>query len=101
MKTQHTPGPWKIGAKLGIYCKNLGTMIANCDHTTNFPEENLANARLIAAAPDLLAALRQVRIALYSGADLSETFECRCDDRENGYICLGHQIEKAINKAKG
>lgn len=64
MKTKHTPGPWKatrdprteynytIGCKKGILAF---TDSAGCSLT---PEEIEANARLIAAAPDLLAALQ-------------------------------------------
>lgn len=66
--TQHTPGPWVIsdaqiapGGIVGRYIAHKdGGMIAeallNCRVTRDADME--ANARLIAAAPDLLAALR-------------------------------------------
>ena len=59
---KHTPGPWHIGARQPnsdkfIYGK-AGEEVANCDRLTNFPEVNLANARLIASAPELLDALK-------------------------------------------
>ena len=51
----HTPGPWTIQEQadghLGIY--QTHALVATIRHK---PEES-ANARLIAAAPDLLAAL--------------------------------------------
>lgn len=66
---QHTPGPWHIA-----YTHDDGTQIAIDDDfgmeggrnydlatvTHGDPEELRANARLIAAAPDLLAALRDL-----------------------------------------
>ena len=59
MNTKHTPGPWRIGVRQPHSDKFIygadGTEIANCDRLTNFPDENLANARLIAAAPDGLS----------------------------------------------
>jgi hypothetical protein len=50
----HTPGPWEIDADLDVVATN-GEDIATCygfDH-----DQIKANARLCAAAPDLLAAL--------------------------------------------
>jgi len=57
MKTTHTPGPWGL--------RHSGKTVVSLPHTS--PEareviacsiENTANARLIAAAPELLDALR-------------------------------------------
>jgi hypothetical protein len=59
MTTTHTPAPWKIGPNdrgdgLSVIATTLrGTAIAVCYGTGR-----LDNARLIAAAPDMLAALR-------------------------------------------
>ena len=57
MTTKHTPGPWII----------TGSMISSDDDTTvclltsyrNMTPKQAANAALIAAAPDLLAALTE------------------------------------------
>ena len=66
----HTPGPWLVSdeyqgahALLGVYIdqKNSGRVartFANCLVKTD--AECRANARLIAAAPDLLAALQRI-----------------------------------------
>ena len=57
MNTQHTPGPWKV---TGLYVREQdGGLVASIndlwhDQKTPTAEKN-ANARLIAAAPDLLA----------------------------------------------
>jgi hypothetical protein len=58
METKHTPGPWKIG--------NDETSVSSsddfvCDCRSNFDGNlDFANARLIAAAPDLLAVLQEL-----------------------------------------
>lgn len=61
MKTQHTPGPWKVLNDLSSW--HLVPIDAECGKHIGlaftgppYPEAE-ANARLIAAAPDLLAAL--------------------------------------------
>lgn len=88
-KTQHTPGPWRH--------TNRGSVIGadNCAVVScqdcRLTDEAVANARLIAAAPDLLAAL----------IDLVE----RCDGEE-GIRADGSNIETmrahaAISRAQG
>jgi hypothetical protein len=60
---KHTPGPWKIHtfAQLNIVSANTGLLVASCaDGWTGQGNEREANAALIAAAPDLLAALQLI-----------------------------------------
>lgn len=63
---KHTQGPWEVA---GIVAKKLPfhVMRHNGQHIANTvadswmtKDEELANARLIAAAPDLLAALQRI-----------------------------------------
>lgn len=61
MKTTHTPGPWNYkvqGFKISIGNKDTGATKNGHDYTTAIIEDNSsqaeANARLIAAAPELL-----------------------------------------------
>ena len=57
----HTPGPWKIDPvpPLAVIADNEdGDGIATLEGDAGFPEIH-ANARLIAAAPDLLEALKE------------------------------------------
>lgn len=65
-EVKHTPGPWEAGDGAGngrkdhIYCDDAtGSAVATChmDYVPRTRVEVEANARLIAAAPDLLAAL--------------------------------------------
>lgn len=68
MNTQHTPGPWNVGDDSpneyeGPTIENIDTVIAVIpidDINDSTPEER-ANARLIAAAPELLAALNYLQ----------------------------------------
>jgi hypothetical protein len=59
MSTQHTPGPWHIGMKPGpmIYGSD-SSQVADLRGDLLDRGEAQANAALIAAAPDLLAALQ-------------------------------------------
>jgi hypothetical protein len=70
-QTQHTPGPWTAdsgdGQYYGVFRESDGGGICYLSEPggqllptdRNWPEHE-ANARLIAAAPDLLAALRNI-----------------------------------------
>lgn len=57
MKTQHTPGPWHTN---NLYSKVLSEKLEICEVSVNAQNENFdyeqwrANAKLIAAAPELL-----------------------------------------------
>jgi hypothetical protein len=61
---KHTPGPWSIKYGTNVFGDRIDTghpgCVATCGgHSSNQVDcgpENRANARLIAAAPDLLAA---------------------------------------------
>ena len=61
---KHTPGPWTIvgdtDAAEAYVCGLDGCEVAQLVDTVHPPAERLANARLIAAAPDLLAACGNV-----------------------------------------
>lgn len=72
--TKHTPGPWDFyddsndGKTNRIEIVALGKTVARIYQSV--PEEDLPNAKLIAAAPDLLEALK-LADALLSGANMN------------------------------
>ena len=71
MSTQHTPGPWAITSEkpfVTAYCAQTDRpeVVATVYSHSGTAAEWLANARLIAAAPDLLAALYASKMALLS-----------------------------------
>lgn len=62
--SNHTPGPWTISegqSDIGIVIvRTLVAMVTNDEDWPISLEEQQANACLIAAAPDLLAALERI-----------------------------------------
>lgn len=92
-QSKHTAGPWHIGIRQPVSDKFVfgpnGEEVANCDRLTNFPDENLANARLIASAPELLEALKRLK-EYFSYGDLNTTGKQ-----------LIENAEQAIRKAEG
>lgn len=77
MKTQHTPGPWfrgcnsPVGVQIVTADKNdePNALIAVVNHNVVNPKQETsdevrANALLISAAPEMLAALKQAEIVL-------------------------------------
>ena len=83
MRTKHTPGPWKYAPHLCSdgYRVFVPHEADNDQHdaiadleTWQTPEQTEANARLIAAAPDLLQAVKllQVRVFMAEGSENEE-----------------------------
>jgi hypothetical protein len=79
MSTQHTPGPWKVKAHSTAVLAGRKQICSNVNAASNLPvnmkddlEIAYANARLIAAAPELLNALKVL-------ADVAERKGIPCD----------------------
>jgi len=73
---KHTSGPWTLEGSSGCYAPSAAPwgMLAAVRYLGNAPEriaEEAANARLIAAAPDMFEALRYVLDCAERG-DLSD-----------------------------
>ncbi len=86
MSGQHTPGPWAIDwnvSRLDIHA--AGQLVATMRRSTKDGAptyddvEAKANARLIAAAPELLDACREVRLRLLGIAGM-ERYVSMLDD---------------------
>lgn len=73
-KSKHTPGPWKVGDRKP-YVEVWGPMRMNHSPilASMESEPREANARLMAAAPDMLAALREVEWIFDGQEDITET----------------------------
>lgn len=102
MKTKHTPGPWGLSAAMSSDLHNIRYVNADLgntysciavvrDRTELTQAENLANARLICAAPNLLASLERLEIQLsYEHAPDRAMLKVMLDD-----------ARKSIAEAKG
>jgi len=99
-ETKHTPGPWTAEpTQSGNYnIRQRPAFRPALVWDTGLGDETYANARLIAAAPDLLAALRDVQIALAQWRD-SEPVNVRGIDNleEVKYLIVDAAIAKATD----
>ena len=75
MTSKHTPGPWHVETietadtveAIAVRDGNYGMFLAQIEPHAIEHADALANARLIAAAPELLAALEALVAVQYSG----------------------------------
>lgn len=94
----HTPGPWEIARYTNyngwsIWAEGRGCIAERwypsaCSEAEN--DEMKKTARLIAAAPELLAALKRLQASVFQ----SEPHEPNCG-------CCYHEAAAAIAKAEG
>lgn len=101
---KHTPGPWQILARAADFyvtysAGDIRSHIATCYHSTLAPEHGSleANARLISAAPELLAA-----------CEMLMRYDSTVPEGPSGEIADGQKLidairmaARAIAKAKG
>ena len=95
--SKHTPGPWCVRHD-DMVCSQEGRIIADCESTPYAMRpappivEDKANATLIAAAPELLAALKAASEWLN---------DMGCEHEEPDLTCVVCLVNAAINKAEG
>ncbi len=91
--SEHTKGPWKIGPRRSVIGLAFDGSEKNiCDQVRGgSPDAANANARLIAAAPDLYEAIG-------SAMQYLDEMIGPCDE---GCTCILHDIHAALNKADG
>lgn len=91
--SKHTPGPWRMevvkvmhGMSIDVYAPDGKRIVKD------LPNSDEANARLIAAAPELLNVCEQISKS-----------NCCCDDlpESDQWVCPKCMADKAIAKAKG
>lgn len=97
--TKFTPGPWRVTDAAGAGCYRIRTEPSKNDYGIEIAETFLhgssdeANAHLIAAAPELYAALEEARLQIeYLHEKFSET--------GSGNNVLA-KIDAALDKARG
>jgi hypothetical protein len=107
-KVTHTPGPWTLG-RFGSIVGGPFIKYANGEAQSQLasatvgneitPEEREANARLIAAAPDLLLMLERITARMNRWA--SHGVQCGPKGIDHDYSELYNYAQAAIRKAKG
>ena len=93
----HTPGPWQL-SKTGLSVQSeflQGIASTGTPNGTIGLPERQANARLIAAAPELLAACEHVL------AVIGDEGECNHDTDEEWVRAIHEKLRPIIAKAKG
>ena len=102
---KHTPGPWKTQTHISLDRLEIrdadGRRIAAC--AMDFPmsaKTHDANAHLIAAAPELLAALEEAKQFIQNGIEYGYINIPEKQDHDSATETPG-KIEAAISKAKG
>ena len=104
MNAKHTPGPWRsLNFGTEVRTEDMRTAVASLgmgyDHEDG-DGRRTANARLIAAAPDLLAALRAL-VEVAEGYEKSDT-EAAEDSGEEPYVAPRIKAARsAIARATG
>lgn len=86
-QAKHTPGPWKLKNEGTIVDADGGLIATTGYRVTAIDDQDAPNARLIAAAPDLLAALEGLI-----------RHEVNISGAARAYV---HDARVAVAKAKG
>jgi len=97
---KHTPGPWRVNhadndprTRLRVYTNGTESLVADCDGAT---PDSKANARLIAAAPELLARLELAQRYLTHPEVLKITRQMALSGE-----AVNERIAEAIARARG
>ena len=101
---RHTPGPWTYPGGTGNFVGGPDRIrVADVGGMERSPEERQANARLIAAAPDLLAACKAAWPMLDRAADqLADDEACEESGRvADACATFAMDLRAAILKAEG
>lgn len=99
--SQHTPGPWQIqGEEIHSAEYVLGAVYGIDDYSEEDTEAD-ANARLIAAAPELLQACQELIRAYVEEYILREEVGLGDEEMEMAQARAARQARTAIAKARG
>ncbi len=95
-----TEGPWTAADRVVVTTieKNgFATWLANCAVGGQGGKEQLANARLIAAAPDLFEALQEAR-AMLAACELSEPDDEYQASWDRGLATIDAALSRALSQ---
>lgn len=95
-QTAHTPGPWSFGGKSQegqtvVYAVNPHhrgeEWVADCNTGHHSAKECVANARLIAAAPEMLATVENLARVLVQATDARHMPDCNIYHSFTATVC--------------
>jgi hypothetical protein len=104
----HTPGPWTVdncgrdvraGGVGGLFVARIYA-VPQEDNPSGYGDEQFANARLIAAAPDMLQALKAIRKWLMDGDTPAELLKPG-EFWNDAFVKANNAAIAAIAKAEG
>jgi len=96
MNTKHTSGTWH--AKDGqIYLTETGRTLALITHYDQYDEEQEANAKLMAAAPELLQMVYDLMNCIKRLTDSDLELHQEDKDKEAQWIGEAHELLHVIN----
>lgn len=97
----HTPGPWRVSGSSPLHVETVSEEDGAIGNVFSFEEYdgNEADARLVAAAPDLLAALRYCASAITHAAS-GDGYTVSADEMMDLAASLA-QARAVIAKAEG
>lgn len=109
--TEPTPGPWWVSEIGSVWSPHNGLVAVVYPCAVSYRAEMLANARLIAAAPDLLAFARRTlpmliaeRASVYEGCSVPATGEVPDEDDREVIAMIDREIDELralIARAEG
>jgi hypothetical protein len=111
-ETQHTPGPWLVretDTSVKVRTEHESICIMSIKPYSGRIEEGRANARLVAAAPDMLAALQDARVerdrlrealTFYANSEIykSHPHGLAFDDRDLSYVARAALLTKEVGE---
>lgn len=96
MDTKHTPGPWHLKTERTVKAGRKTVAVCPCDGITGLERD--ANARLIVAAPELLAAVNAaIKCGMVPKSSAKEGGAMRFSEQ----VRVADMIRDAIAKAEG
>lgn len=88
----HTGDGYNYGGGIVVTIGERSLLVAGIDPMKGYLEKDLKLAYQLAAAPDLLAALKRLLVTQYPGTE---------NHHETGCRCVIHEAQVAIAKAEG
>lgn len=96
MNSNHAPGPWQLSGKTVSHIwKTRRYAVATVNGKLFTPECTAANARILAAAPELLAALQDALRVLVTPSGFPDKGNGRTDEQQAAYDAAQAAIRKA------